>query len=608
MSGQTGERFVPRMPAPESDGVPALDGWGFEDSGLQVTADGHVTMAGSRYPLSGAVLPNLVPWISKILEVEVDPFEDHRSQYPPHVPEPVRKESFVADLRSVLPAERIVDRPEVRLRHGHGHTQEEIWAIRYGRIERVPDLVVYPESDQEAEQLVRAAAAHDAVLVPYGGGTNVSEALRCPTGEARMIVSVDMTRMNRIRWIDPRNYTACIEAGAMGRHITAVLEAHGFTMGHEPDSIELSTLGGWIATNAGGMKKNRYGNIGEIVQDVTAVTPEGKLERFCVGPRESVGLDPRRLLFGSEGNIALITSAVVTLFPAPEEQRFDSVLFHSFEEGVDFMYELTRSGSLPASVRLVDNMQFQFSQALKPASQGLAKLKSKLQKAIVTGLKRFRPDRMVALTLVYEGTKPEVREQQQRVHRIARRFHGLPAGAENGRRGYAMTFAIAYIRDFVMSHYILGESFETSVSWSDLTGLCARVKRRVREEHAARNLPGRPFITCRVTQIYQTGVCVYFYLAFSYKGVESPSAQFAEIERAARDEILSAGGSLSHHHGIGKIRDRFVERVHSPESRRVISEITSALDPSSVFGIANHGVRGDHPPESRPEHQTSGER
>ena len=179
-----------------------------------------------------------------------------------------------------------------------------------------------------------------------------------------MIVSMDLSRLNKILWIDPTNLMACIQAGAVGRHIEEQLAQHGFTLGHEPDSIEFSTLGGWIATYASGMKKNRYGNIEDLVLDVHVVTARGELSRSAVAPRESVGLDAMRFVFGSEGNLGIITHAVVKIFPLPEVQRYDSLLFPSFEQGVSFLYDLTRQATPPASVRLVDNLQFQLSQTL----------------------------------------------------------------------------------------------------------------------------------------------------------------------------------------------------------------------------------------------------
>jgi alkyldihydroxyacetonephosphate synthase len=208
----------------------------------------------------------------------------------------------------------------------------------------------------------------------------------------------------------------------------------------------------------------------------------------------------------------------------------------------------------------------------------------------VLKLRGFDPEQMCACTLVYEGTKAEVDSQDEAVRRLAGRHNAMRGGPENGRRGYQLTYGIAYLRDFVMRHFIVAESLETSVPWSQTIALCEAVKQRVREEYARRSLPGQPFICCRVTQVYQTGVCVYFYLAFSHKGVEHPVGLFAELERCARDEILRTGGSLSHHHGVGKLRRGFLPRIMSEATIDIRSEIKHAVDPANIFGISNQGV------------------
>src|SRR6185295_5333356 len=190
-------------------------------------------------------------------------------------------------------------------------------------------------------------------------------------------------------------------------------------------------------------------------------------------PRESVGLDLRKLMFGSEGTLGIITSAVVKIFKLPEVQEYGSVLFPTFEAGFQFMYELARESTPPASVRLVDNLQFQFGLALKPKStSAVADLKSKAEKFFVTKVKGFEPEKMVVCTIVFEGTRAEVELQQRDVYRIAARHGGMKAGGDNGRRGYQLTYSIAYIRDFLMNYYIIAESFETSVPWSEAVTLC----------------------------------------------------------------------------------------------------------------------------------------
>ena len=161
----------------------------------------------------------------------------------------------------------------------------------------------------------------------------------------------------------------------------------------------------------------------------------------------------------------------------------------------------------------------------------------------------------------------------------------MKAGSENGRRGYQLTYSIAYIRDFLMNYYIIAESFETSVSWSSALALCENVKRRLTDEYKQRRLPGKPFVTARVTQVYRTGVCIYFYFGFYYKGITNPHELYLELENIARDEILKSGGSLSHHHGVGKLRRAFLPR------RRTWNVVAEAGDPEAartVVVVAHH--------------------
>ncbi|PTB62276.1 alkyl-dihydroxyacetonephosphate synthase [Trichoderma citrinoviride] len=581
----------------ESDDV-----WGFKDTSYRANADGTVEVTGSRYLLSGCKLPSLLPWASDVLGVEV-PRQPMLKSLEVPIPEPQHVNGeFLDSLRQVvlLREDQMSREAKDRRRHGHGHTQEEMYAIKYGPgLARVPDVVVYPESETQVMGIVEAARQTGVCLIPYGGGTNVSAALKCPSkenGETRMIVSVDMRRMNKIIWIDPVNRLAEIEAGAVGSNIMEALEERGFTLGHEPDSCEFSTLGGWIATNASGMKKNRYGNIEDVVLDMRVVMPSGAVMTkgsTSVHPRESTGSNPLRYTFGSEGTLGIVVSAVVKLCPLPEATEYAAVLFPTWEDGVQFMYELRHSNCQPASVRLVDNEQFRMSQALKPAPSSsflgntLAGLKRKLEHLYILQIKGFGPREVVACTMVFEGTKSEVNIQEHVVKRLVKKHGGVNAGAENGRRGYQMRYNIAYIRDFAIQHYVLAESFETSVPWSQVLDLCDRVKARLRREHEERRLQGKPLVTCRVTQLYETGVAVYFYFGYYFEGVSEPEKVYAEMEEAAREEVLLAGGSLSHHHGVGKLRNKFLGSAWSEAALEWRDDVKRALDPQNVFGCGN---------------------
>ena len=272
-------------------------------------------------------------------------------------------------------------------------------------------MVYYCQSEKDAQSIIAVAKEHDVCLVPYGGGTSVSNALQLPSNESRMIVSVDMLRMNNVEWIDKENLLACVQAGITGKRLEELLAKEGFMSGHEPDSIEFSTLGGWIATNASGMKKNRYGNIEQIVQNLTMITPEGTLEQLDTMPRMSMGMQPQHLLLGNEGNIGLITKAVIKIHKLPQVKKYGSIVFPDFDSGVKFLYKLTHEGLPPSSIRLVDNVQFRFGLALKPEPKLFASILDKIKKFYLLKIKKFDPLKLAATKLVMEGTDIEVSHQ-----------------------------------------------------------------------------------------------------------------------------------------------------------------------------------------------------
>ena len=563
--------------------------WGYRDTHFVVNPDGSVKVTGDRYAVSGYDMPGFIPFLEETLDIKLDlnDIKPERADKP--VPPPVVNAAFVSALAAALPAGRTSDDPRERLIHSHGQTTvDEIYQVLYAHLDRVVDLIVYPETHEEAAALVALAATHGVCLVPFGGGTSVSAALKLPPGETRMIVSVDMRRMDAIEWIDRENMRACVQAGITGKHLEERLAAEGLTCGHEPDSVELSTLGGWIATNASGMKKNRYGNIEDIVENVTMVTSEGVIEHLADMPRVSMGVEPRRLAFGSEGNLGLITRAVIRVHKLPEVKEYGSYVFRDFKTGTAFLYDLMQTGVLPASIRLVDNVQFRFGQALKARPTGQEKLMSRVQQTFLESVKGFDLRQMSAATVVMEGSAAEVEFQKAEIKRVAARHGGVSGGSHNGRRGYMLTYAIAYIRDFLTDYHIIGETYETTVPWSRVHEVIEAVEKRSIEMHREFGLPGRSYVSPRITQLYHTGVCIYFTHGFSTRGVADPDRAFAAIEHEMRETIMAHGGSISHHHGVGKLRRDFVPRTMTPAAIEMLREMKTAADPTNVFGIANN--------------------
>ncbi len=572
--------------------------WGYRDTAFRLNARGHVELIGNRYLLSGYEMPAFRPFVDDVFGQELDWVNTKPANDQPIIPPPVANPSFDNRLPSILGEHQYTDDVRERLIHSHGQTSSsELYQVIYENLERVADLVVWPESTEDAHQLIRLAADCNVCLVPYGGGTNVSNALLlCPT-ETRKIVSVDMRRMNKVLEIDEWNMSARVQAGITGSELEDVLQARGYIVGHEPDSMELSTLGGWISTNASGMKKNRYGNIEDIVDKVTLISPQGEITHLDAAPRRSAGIQPRDLVFGSEGNLGLITEATLNIHKAPEQTLYGAYVFPDFAHGVTFLYELNRSGQLPASVRLVDNLQFRFSQALKPTATGVKVAEQKIQRFFLEKVLQYNLREVSAATVVMEGTREEVVRQRRHIAALARRHRGVSGGAANGQRGYMLTYAIAYIRDFLASYYISGETYETSTTWDRIHPVVDAVIAKAHELQQKHKLMGKPFISARVTQTYHTGVCIYFTHGYCNQGLDAPLEVFLDIEDEIRTAILEAGGSISHHHGVGKLRQKFMDQAITPTSMKILKDLKRSSDPTNIFGIGN----GVFTPDTRPE-------
>ena len=565
-----------------------LHRWGFKDSGFELTGEKTVTFSGSRYEVSGTVMPDFIPYIESVLGINFD----KKDQISPVEVKPTQSsnldQDFLDTLKNSFNDDRFTLDDMERLIHSHGQeTFKDVYKVLYNSIERTVDLVFYPENEDEVKLMVELAAKYNICIIPYGGGTNVTRALTIPENEKRTVVSIDMRRMSKIEWINKEDRRICVQSGITGGELIELLKEEGFTIGHEPDSVELSTVGGWIATNASGMKKNRYGNIEDIVENVNMISPKGVISQVNPISRGSIGFKPQNVLFGSEGNIGIITKAVLKIYEIPKHQKYNSVLFKNWSDGVSFMKMLSKTNYIPASVRLVDNIQFRFGQALKPRTEGFKSIKSKIEKFFIINVKGFDPDKMCALTIVMEGTKEEVDYQQKNVNKLAKKHKGVIGGPGNGKRGYMLTYAIAYVRDFAAKYQIMGETMETTVPWSKIQDVIDATSEKIVQLHKEHDLPGKPYISYRIPQIYHTGVCIYFMLGMSVKGVNNPEEKFSKIEHSLRGTIIQHGGSISHHHGVGKLRKDFIPDMLSKTSIQLIKEMKKVHDPSNIFGSSN---------------------
>ena len=562
--------------------------WGFKDSSFIINDDNTVTFTGKRYEgISGERLPYLIPFVTKVLNTDIKKEPYFKEIEKKYITERKINQDFVNDIESCFNDDQISFSDEERVLHSHGqNSPDEVFKVLYDKLEKFTDIVVYVENEEDVINLIEKAKKHNVCLVPYGGGTNVTNALQLPENEERMIVSVDTRRLNKIISIDTKNLLIEVEAGITGKHLEEELQKKGFTVGHHPDSIELSTLGGWISTNAAGMKKNKYGNIEDIVQNVVMVTPNGTINQIKPLVRSSIGIKTQNLLFGSEGNLGIITRAVLKIHKLPECSDYESVVLKDWDTGLDFMYELAHSSSVPASARMLDSLHYQFGSALKPEKNNIGKLKSKIQK-LVFKMKDFSTDDFVAAVFKLEGSFSEVEYQRKNIKRLAKKYNGLLGGSKEGKVGYNITMVIAYIREFFVPQGILGETLETAVPWSKVNQVKDEANKLLTELHKKYNLPGKPFFCSRISKVYHTGICMYNTMGINVRGIKNPEKVFSDIEHKIRECFIKNGGSISHHHGVGKLRRDFMPETISPGSIDVIQGIKKSQDPNNIFGISN---------------------
>lgn len=410
---------------------------GYKDSGFYIK-EGQVRFAGNRYPIGGEKhIPGFQRWVEEKFDVyPADHIEPPK--LPRHYPEPIIDEDFMRKIKELkIEFSTSGDDRFVRC---HGQTLHDIHLTRTHGFERIPDVIVWPTCHNDVVSIISIANEYNIAIVPYGGGTSVSGAVTTPQNEKRSIVVLDTTQMNRMLWLDRENLVACFESGIVGQDLDRILNEEGFTLGHEPDSVEFSTLGGWVATRASGMKKNVYGNIEDIVVRVKMVTSKGVLERNISAPRVSCGPDFNEIILGSEGTLGVVTEVLIKIRPLPAIKKYGSLVFPNFESGVRCVREIAKKRCQPASIRLMDNEQFKFGQGLKTDNGFFSNLTDYLKKFALTKIKGLDLDKICVATLLFEGEKEEVERQEKMIFEIAGQHHGFSAGATNGMKGYVNIF------------------------------------------------------------------------------------------------------------------------------------------------------------------------
>lgn len=581
--------------------------YGFSDTLFQVCGDGVVMLMGDRYEICGKRILNFIPFICSIANIPASVFQSvcgnndkSLAEYYTQLEQSSLQrtdQKLITFLNKI--GIRYTHNGEDLLSHSHGQLgADEIWRVRYGDYTKITnvDLVVYPTTTEHLENLYDIIGKLETKfhyrLIPFGGGTNVTGCLLIKNKtDNDYIISIDMRHYNKIIKVDTDNNYAIIQSGACGKEIEKCLNEQGFTMGHEPDSYEFSTLGGWISTNASGMRRNMYGNIEEIVIDFGYINNHSKKIDIRYPVRHSHGPNANLLFYGHEGNYGIITDVLVNIKRLPEDRYFNSILFYNMTDGIKFLKEVYDANLRPSSIRLVDNEQFKFGQALKPEKTSwIEKIMDKLKKFYLFQILKFDIDTVVACTLMIEGTKPSNKFTFNEIQKIAKKYNAIFGGSENGRAGYNLTHSIAYIRDFTLDYGMMGETFETSVEWSKAEQMSEAVKQKLKDI-SHKYITTKPFLSYRISQSYNTGACVYFTFGFyndEGNTVEQGIEIYHKLEKEMRETMNQYGGSISHHHGIGQIKSDELHEA-TPEAQMQLQQaIKNLFDKECNFSSNNY--------------------
>jgi alkyldihydroxyacetonephosphate synthase len=468
-----------------------------------------------------------------------------------------------------------------RASHAYGKSFRDVVRALAGRLDHPPDLVAYPRSRTEVVAVLDWAEASGAAVVPYGGGTSVVGGVECRTD--RPVVTLDLSRLDRVIEVDETSRAACIQAGVPGPALEAQLKPYGLTLRHYPQSFEFSTLGGWLATRAGGHYATGYTHIDDYVEALRVVTPLGLVETLRV-PASGAGPAPDRLFLGSEGTLGVIIEAWLRVLRRPRFTASAAVGFPAYPQAVTATREIAQSDLRPSNCRLLDPLEAMIQAG---AGDGWARLLLGFESA-----EREVGDRLAAAVEICRAHGGEPDSAPTPVRGVTEAAGGGPARGTGGGTGggtvgtWRESFLRApYLRDALVRLGLVVETFETACTWSHFDDLHAAVLAAVTAAAPA----GVAMVTCRFTHVYPDGPAPYFtVMAPGRRGAEVRI--WDEIKAAASEAISAHGGTITHHHSVGRDHRPWYDRERPEPFAAALRAAKAALDPR---GILNPGVLVD---------------
>lgn len=463
-------------------------------------------------------------------------------------------------LAAVVGPERVLTDAETRLRRAGGKSTPDLLRRRATH-QDAPDAVVRPATHDEVRETLRAAAARGIAVVPFGGGTSVVGGVDPVAGAHHAVIALDLALLSGLLSLDEISGEAALLAGTRAPEAERLLAAHGFELGHFPQSFRFATIGGFAAARSSGQNSAGYGRFDAMVTGLRMATPTGDLD-LGRAPGSAAGPDLTRLLLGSEGAFGVITEVRVRVHPVPKERIVESWTFPDFATGADALRQVVQRGGATTVIRLSDEAETGVS---------LAQL-GRIGKALAKG---------ASAVTVFEGEDAERR--RERTAALLTEAGGTSSGRGDAEEWLRTRYDGPYLRDALLDAGVFCETLETATTWSNLHALRAAVTAALKDGFS--DAGAKSFVMCHVSHVYPTGASLYFTVLAGLKGDQLDA--WNTVKHRVGDAIMAAGGTITHHHAIGREHASWLEDEIGETGMRFLRAVKRELDP---LGIMNPGV------------------
>ncbi|MFK4791212.1 FAD-binding oxidoreductase [Microbacterium sp. ZW T5_56] len=463
-------------------------------------------------------------------------------------------------LEGIVGDDRVDVSDEARVRHAGGRSTPDLLRRR-DREQDVPDGVVRPVDHDQVARVLRDAADLDIAIVPFGGGTSVVGGLDPEPGTHSAVIALDLVSLSGLIALDPISGEATLGAGTRGPEAERLLAEQGFELGHYPQSFRYASIGGFAAARSSGQNSAGYGRFDAMVTGLRVATPTGELT-LGRAPGSAAGPDLVRVFLGSEGAFGVITEVRVRVHVRPAERIVESWTFPDFATGVEALRQVVQSGAQPTVIRLSDEVETGVS---------LAQV-GKIGRVLARG---------ASAVTVFEGDASEARRESAAA--VLSAAGGTSTGRTSAQEWMDGRFDGPYLRDALLGAGMFCETLETATTWSNLHQLREAVTTALREGFAEAG--AKSFIMCHVSHVYPTGASLYFTALAGVRGDQL--AAWEPVKRRVGDAIMAAGGTITHHHAIGRDHAPWLVDEIGETGVRILRAIKRELDP---HGVLNPGV------------------